>query len=117
MEGDMTKIASDKCEESEYYSNEEKTVAECEEKPCEEGATIKEKLQINVIMNISKSVELKGNISDEMQPKSPSPMNTVLNLSMTAKEMRDMIESRKKKDPRKENRKDMKKRVEMVETL
>ena len=38
-------------------------------------------------------------------------------LKMTAKEMKEMILSRKKKDPRKEKRKDMKRRVEMVEAL
>jgi hypothetical protein len=36
---------------------------------------------------------------------------------MTAKEMREMILSRKKKDPRKEKRRDMRKRVEMVEAM
>ena len=36
---------------------------------------------------------------------------------MTAKEMREMLLSRKKKDPRKEKRKDMKRRVEMVEEM
>ena len=38
-------------------------------------------------------------------------------LKLTAKEMREMILSRKKKDPRKEKRKDMKRRVEMVESM
>ena len=38
-------------------------------------------------------------------------------LKMTAKEMREMLLSRKKKDPRKEKRKDMKRRVEMVEAM
>jgi hypothetical protein len=33
---------------------------------------------------------------------------------MTAKEMREMIVSRKKKDPRKEKRKDMRRRVEWL---
>ena len=41
----------------------------------------------------------------------------MLDLSMTAKEMREMIVSRKKKDPRKEKRKDIRRRVEMVEAL
>ena len=41
----------------------------------------------------------------------------ILNLTMTAKEMREMILSRKKKDPRKEKRRDMRKRVEMVEAM
>merc|ERR1719483_1132823 len=42
---------------------------------------------------------------------------TPLNLTMTAKEMREMILSKKKKDPRKEKRKDMRNRVEMVEAM
>merc|ERR1711936_1054571 len=42
---------------------------------------------------------------------------SLLDLSMTAQEMREMILRRKKKDPRKEKRKDMKRRVEMVESL
>ena len=41
----------------------------------------------------------------------------MLDLSMTAKEMREMIVSRKKKDPRNERRKDIRRRVEMVEAL
>ena len=41
----------------------------------------------------------------------------MLDLSMTAKEMREMIVSRKRKDPRKEKRKDIRRRVEMVEAL
>jgi hypothetical protein len=36
---------------------------------------------------------------------------------MKAKEMREMISSRKKKDPRKEERRDMRRRVEMVEAM
>ena len=40
-----------------------------------------------------------------------------LDLTMTAKEMREMLLRRKKKDPRKEERMDMTKRVEMVEAL
>merc|ERR1712106_62307 len=40
-----------------------------------------------------------------------------LDLTMTAKEMREMILSKKKKDPRKEKRKDMRKLVEMVEAM
>merc|ERR1712106_108327 len=42
---------------------------------------------------------------------------TPLDLTMTAKEMREMILSKKKEDPRKEKRKDMRKRVEMVEAM
>merc|ERR1712243_188955 len=57
-------------------------------------------------------IEEKRAVEDKM-PKSVG----VLNLSMTAKEMRELILSRKKKDPRKERRKDMRKRVEMVEAM
>merc|ERR1712173_266058 len=57
-------------------------------------------------------IEEKRAVEDNM-PKSVG----VLNLSMTAKEMRELILSRKKKDPRKERRKDMRKRVEMVEAM
>merc|ERR1712083_100525 len=49
--------------------------------------------------------------------KIPKAVSGVLNLSMSAKEMRELILSRKKKDPRKERRKDMRKRVEMVEAM
>ena len=41
----------------------------------------------------------------------------LLDLTMTAKEMRERILSRKKKDPRKDDRMDMRKRVEMVEAM
>ena len=40
-----------------------------------------------------------------------------LDLTMTAKEMREMLLRRKKKDPRKEERIDMRIRVEMVEAM
>ena len=52
----------------------------------------------------------------DKRPKSSADPGS-LNLSMTAKEMREMILNRKKKDPRKEKRKDMRKRVEMVEAM
>ena len=41
----------------------------------------------------------------------------LVNLTKTAKEMREIILRRKKKDPRKEKRKDIKRRVEMIEEL
>jgi hypothetical protein len=50
------------------------------------------------------------------RPKSSADPG-ILNLGMTAKEMREMILNRKKKDPRKEKRKDMRKRVEMVKAM
>ena len=54
-------------------------------------------------------------IADKRSKSSAEP--GILNLSMTAKEMRETILNRKKKDPRKEKRKDMRKRVEMVEAM
>ena len=49
---------------------------------------------------------------------SPSPTHDKdIILTMTAKEMREMIVGRKKKDPRKEKRKDMRRRLEMVEAM
>ena len=41
----------------------------------------------------------------------------LVNLTKTAKEMREIIMRRKKKDPRREKRKDIKRRVEMIEEL
>ena len=41
----------------------------------------------------------------------------LVSLARSAKEMREIIMGRKKKDPRKEKRKDLRKRVEMVEQL
>ena len=55
----------------------------------------------------SENKEYKGSAAEDI-------MDT---LKMTAKEMREMLLSRKKKDPRKEKRKDMKRRVEMVEAM
>merc|ERR1712106_799515 len=53
-------------------------------------------------------------VADEM-PKITKPRP--LDMTMTAKEMREMILRKKKKDPRREKRKDMRKRVEMVEAM
>ena len=41
----------------------------------------------------------------------------VVNLTKTAKEIREIIMRRKKRDPRREKRKDIKRRVEMIEEL
>ena len=60
------------------------------------------------------SLQLFQNV--DKRPKSASNPG-ILNLTMTAKEMREMILSKKKKDPRKEKRRDMRKRVEMVEAM
>jgi len=53
---------------------------------------------------------------------SPSPShsplgNNGLNLSMTAKEMRDMLASRRKKDPRIDDRMDFRRKHEIIQTL
>ena len=40
-----------------------------------------------------------------------------LDLNITAKEMRERIGSRKKKDPRKDNRMDFRKKHEIIQTL
>ena len=66
----------------------------------------------------------------ELSPPHPSDSNKqqtntesegdndiLVNLTKTAKEMREIILRRKKKDPRKEKRKDIKRRVEMIEEL
>merc|ERR1719300_2229258 len=51
--------------------------------------------------------------SDNKEYKGSAAEDIMDTLKMTAKEMREMLLSRKKKDPRKEKRKDMKRRVEM----
>merc|ERR1711972_377640 len=51
---------------------------------------------------------------------SHSPMGngtTGLNLSMTAKEMRNMLASRRKKDPRIDDRMDFRRKHEIIQTL
>ena len=55
--------------------------------------------------------------SENKESKGSAAEDIMDTLKMTAKEMREMILSRKKKDPRKEKRKDMKRRVEMVEAM
>ena len=55
--------------------------------------------------------------SENKENKGSAAEDIMDTLKMTAKEMREMLLSRKKKDPRKEKRKDMKRRVEMVEAM
>ena len=57
------------------------------------------------------------NVNNEGMQTQAIEESMMLDLSMTAKEMRERLLSRKKKDPRKEKRRDMRKRVEMVEAL
>merc|ERR1719317_973478 len=66
----------------------------------------------NEIPKVNGDIEQKKIVSEKIAPSAG-----VLNLSMTAKEMREIILSRKKKDSRKERRKDMRRRVEMVEAM
>ena len=46
-----------------------------------------------------------------------SDNDILVNLAKTAKEMREIIMGRKKKDPRREKRRDIRRRVEMIEEL
>ena len=56
--------------------------------------------------------------SNELNHSPVESDNLLENLTKkTAKEMREIIMNRKKKDPRKEKRKDLKRRVEMIEEL
>ena len=55
--------------------------------------------------------------SESTEHKSDDDTDILVNLAKTAKEMREIIMRRKKKDPRKEKRKDIKRRVEMIEEL
>eukprot|EP00092_Neocalanus_flemingeri_P051692 GFUD01060231.1.p2 GENE.GFUD01060231.1~~GFUD01060231.1.p2 ORF type:complete len:118 (+),score=54.65 GFUD01060231.1:81-434(+) len=117
MDSETKKKPSDKRGENEYSSNEEKAVSECEEKPCVIIAALNEKDQENTTTNV---FEKKANISDERERTSPctaTEKNKNLDLTMSAKEMREMIANKEKKDPRKEKRGDMRRRVEMVEAL
>ena len=55
--------------------------------------------------------------SELTKHESDDDTDILVNLAKTAKEMREIIMRRKKKDPRKEKRKDIKRRVEMIEEL
>jgi len=69
------------------------------------------------------SLEIQGStsVSSGSYRSTPSPTDTPdigLNLNMTAKEMRELLGSQKKKDPRKDaGRHDMKKKFEMIQAL
>ena len=75
-----------------------------------EKSQLEEKSNVRLILIISLLFQ-----EADKNPESKVPPN--LDLTMTAKEMREMLLRRKKKDPRKEERMDMMKRVEMVEAL
>ena len=55
--------------------------------------------------------------SELTKHESDDDTDILVNLAKTAKEMREIIMRRKKRDPRKEKRKDIKRRVEMIEEL
>ena len=57
--------------------------------------------------HLSRTEDKEGNPSDDI----------LVSLARSAKEMREIIMGRKKKDPRKEKRKDLRRRVEMIEEL
>merc|ERR1711892_1521815 len=99
MEREADKVVNEACDDgedtSDVSSDENTSVTDSEL-----GDSVKEK---------------KPTVPDKMPNIVTKP--TPLDLTMTAKEMREMILSRKKKDPRKEKRKDMRKRVEMVEAM
>merc|ERR1719483_1494021 len=113
MNSKINDKAVNECEESEAISDDDKVGEGCEETTCEKSVKSQRKLSAD-----SECEQNTSNESTEM-PKintvSPVDKNSIkLDLSMTAKEMRDMIVSRKKKDPRKEKRRDMRRRVEMA---
>lgn len=70
-----------------------------------------EKGELSAPNNLSDSNGLQTNKESE------EDNDILLNLTKTAKEMREIIMGRKKKDPRREKRKDIKRRVEMIEEL
>ena len=79
--------------------------------------------QLKIPILCEKSELSPANLSDtcnvpQTNKESDEDNNDILvNLTKTAKEMREIIMRRKKKDPRREKRKDIKRRVEMIEEL
>ena len=66
------------------------------------------------IQNSEKDDEITQPLTDDSKCDND---DILVHLTKTAKEMREIIMRRKKKDPRKEKRKDLKRRVEMIEEL
>lgn len=73
-------------------------------------------LNIPILSEKVERVDLMGKDTKE-KTESSEEADILVNLAKTAKEMREIIMQRKKKDPRREKRKDLKRRVEMVEEL
>ena len=67
------------------------------------------------------NIEIPGDAEAERLSKThdqgDSSDDILVSLARSAKEMREIIMGRKKKDPRKEKRKDLRRRVEMIEEL
>ena len=67
------------------------------------------------------NIEIPGEAGDlsktDDQEEGNSSDDILVSLARSAKEMREIIMGRKKKDPRKEKRKDLRRRVEMIEEL
>jgi len=73
-------------------------------------------LNIPILSEKIEKVDLLGKDTKEKND-STDEADILVNLAKTAKEMREIIMQRKKKDPRREKRKDLKRRVEMIEEL
>jgi len=73
-------------------------------------------LNIPILSEKIEKVDLLGKDTKE-KTESTDEADILVNLAKTAKEMREIIMQRKKKDPRREKRKDLKRRVEMIEEL
>ena len=85
------------------------------------GAEDKTYFQLKIPISCEKSELSPPNPSDSndlvTNKESEVDNDILVNLTKTAKEMREIIMRRKKKDPRREKRKDIKRRVEMIEEL
>ena len=93
------------------------------ENPAASGGDAEDKtyFQLKIPISCEKSELSPPNPSDNNDPQtnkeSEVDNDILVNLTKTAKEMREIIMRRKKKDPRREKRKDIKRRVEMIEEL
>ena len=89
----------------------------------ESAATGEDKtyFQLKIPISCEKGELSAPNLSDsnalQTNKEREEDNDILVNLTKTAKEMREIIMGRKKKDPRREKRKDIKRRVEMIEEL
>ena len=102
---------SDKHEQVDLNNNHESTAA----------GENKTYFQLKIPISCEKGELSAPNLSDsnglQTNKESEEDNDILVNLTKTAKEMREIIMGRKKKDPRREKRKDIKRRVEMIEEL